>query len=187
MAENIMNADAVDEIVRFRFEELSPEDWYKADQKRDAEIRRRFNPLYEKLRAGVPQNWLEEIKGFLAAILVLDQFPRNMFRGDPRAFATDAQALALAKQAIVKGVDMRLPPDQRAFIYLPFQHSEDGADQTRSIELFTALGNPNNLDFAIRHKAIIDRFGRFPHRNTVLGRATTDEESVFLKEPGSSF
>jgi uncharacterized protein (DUF924 family) len=182
-----MNAHAVDEIVKFWFEELSPDDWYKADARRDAEIRRRFGPLYEKLKVAVPQDWLELPKGWLAAILVLDQFPRNMFRGDPRAFATDAEALALAKRVIAKGVDMRLQPDERAFIYLPFQHSEDGVDQARSLELFTALGNPNNLDFALRHKAIIDRFGRFPHRNAVLGRASTEEESVFLKEPGSSF
>jgi uncharacterized protein (DUF924 family) len=182
-----MNAHAVDEIVKFWFEELTPEDWYKADARRDAEVRRRFGPLYEKLSIGVPQDWLETPRGWLAAILVLDQFPRNMFRGEPRAFATDAQALALSKRAIAKGVDMRLQPDQRAFIYLPFQHSEDRADQARSLELFTALGNPNNLDFALRHKAIIDRFGRFPHRNAVLGRASTKEESVFLKEPGSSF
>jgi uncharacterized protein (DUF924 family) len=173
--------------VKFWFEDLSPEDWYKADAKRDAEIARRFGPLYEKLSVGVPQDWLATPKGWLAAILVLDQFPRNMFRSDPRAFATDADALALAKRAIAKSVDMRLEPDQRAFIYLPFQHAEDGADQARSLELFTALGNPNNLDFALRHKAIIDRFGRFPHRNAVLGRASTEEELVFLKEPGSSF
>jgi uncharacterized protein (DUF924 family) len=182
-----MNAHAVDDIVRFWFEELTPEDWYKADAKRDAEVRRRFGPLYENLSVGVPQDWLDTPKGWLAAILVLDQFPRNMFRGDSRAFATDAEALALAKQAIAKSVDMRLQPDQRAFIYLPFQHSEGRADQARSLELFTALGNPNNLDFALRHKAIVDRFGRFPHRNAVLGRASTEEELVFLKEPGSSF
>jgi uncharacterized protein (DUF924 family) len=182
-----MKAHAVDDIVKFWFEELTPDDWYKADARRDAEIRRRFGPLYEKLKVAVTQDWLELPKGWLAAILVLDQFPRNMFRGDPRAFATDAEALALAKRAIAKGVDMRLQPDQRAFIYLPFQHSEDGADQARSLELFTALGNPNNLDFALRHKAIIDRFGRFPHRNAVLGRASTEQESAFLKEPGSSF
>jgi uncharacterized protein (DUF924 family) len=110
-----------------------------------------------------------------------------MFRDDTRAFATDARALALATRAIAKGVDMRLTPDQRAFIYMPFQHSEDRADQARSIELFTALGNKLNLDFAVRHKQIIDRFGRFPHRNATLGRASTEEETALLKEPSSSF
>lgn len=123
----------------------------------------------------------------LAAIIVLDQFPRNMFRDDARAFATDQAALALAKRAISEGTDMRLAPEQRAFIYLPFQHAETRDDQARSIELFTALGNPNNLDFALRHQAIIACFGRFPHRNSVLGRASTAEELAFLQEPGSSF
>jgi uncharacterized protein (DUF924 family) len=182
-----VSASVIDEIIQFWFETLRPEDWYRKDRAIDAEIVARFSEIYQELKAAVPPAWLSEPKATLAAILVLDQFPRNMFRGDPRAFATDAQALALAKQAIAKGMDMRLPPNQRAFIYMPFQHSEDEADQARSIELFTALGNPNNLDFAMRHKAIIDRFGRFPHRNAVLGRATTEEESVFLKEPGSSF
>jgi uncharacterized protein (DUF924 family) len=110
-----------------------------------------------------------------------------MFRGDPRAFATDAEALALSKRAIAEGVDMQLVPEQRAFLYLPFQHTEDAADQARSVELFTALGIPSNLDFALRHKAIIDRFGRFPHRNAVLGRASTEQEAAFLTQPGSSF
>jgi uncharacterized protein (DUF924 family) len=110
-----------------------------------------------------------------------------MFRDDPRAFATDAEALALSKRAIAEGIDMKLTPQERAFVYMPFQHSEGAADQARSIELFTGLGIPSNLDFALRHKAIIDRFGRFPHRNAVLGRASTEQESAFLKQPGSSF
>lgn len=179
--------ERIDEIVRFWFEELSPEDWYRKDPSIDAEIGARFGGIYDALKSHVSKGWLGTPQGYLAAILVLDQFPRNMFRDDPRAFATDAQALALAKRAIAEGVDMRLPPDKRAFIYMPFQHSEDSADQARSVELFTALGVPLNLDFALRHKAIIDRFGRFPHRNAILGRATTDEESAFLKELGSSF
>lgn len=177
----------IDDIVGFWFETLSPEDWYRKDLSIDAEIRNRFGGVYDELWSGVPPSYLDTPKGYLAAILALDQFPRNMFRDDPRAFATDAAALVLAKRAIADGVDLRLPPDQRAFIYLPFQHSEDQADQARSVELFTALGNPLNLDFALRHKAIIDRFGRFPHRNAILGRDTTQEEATFLKGPGSSF
>ena len=179
--------ERIDEIVRFWFEELSPEDWYRKDSSIDAEIGARFGGIYDALKSHVSKDWLGTPQGYLAAILVLDQFPRNMFRDDPRAFATDAEALALAKRAIAEGVDMRLPHDKRAFIYLPFQHSEDSADQARSIELFTALGIPSNLDFALRHKAIIDRFGRFPHRNAVLGRVSTEEESDFLQQPGSSF
>jgi uncharacterized protein (DUF924 family) len=182
-----MGPEAIDEILKFWFEELTPEDWFKVDSARDAEIVKRFGQIYAELAAGVPPNWLASPEGFLAAILVLDQFPRNMFRGDPRAFATDAAALALAKRAIAEGKDMLLPPEQRAFVYLPFQHSEDAGDQARSIELFTALGNKLNLDYAVRHKEIIDRFDRFPHRNAILGRKSTAEEIEFLKQPGSSF
>lgn len=182
-----MSAGIIDEIVAFWFETLKPEDWYRKNPAIDAAIRERFGATYEALKTGVPPDWLAEPKGMLAAIIVLDQFPRNMFRDDARAFATDQAALALAKRAISEGTDMRLAPEQRAFIYLPFQHAETRDDQARSIELFTALGNPNNLDFALRHQAIIARFGRFPHRNSVLGRASTAEELAFLQEPGSSF
>ena len=181
-----MSPGIIDEIVAFWFETLKPEDWYRKNPAIDAAITARFGATYDAL-TGVPPDWLAEPKGMLAAIIVLDQFPRNMFRDDPRAFATDGAALALAKRAIGEGIDMRLPPDQRAFIYLPFQHAETRDDQARSIELFTALGNPNNLDFAQRHQAIMARFGRFPHRNSVLGRASTAEELAFLQEPGSSF
>jgi uncharacterized protein (DUF924 family) len=176
----------IEEIVRFWFAELAPEDWFKADEARDALIRTRFGDVYAQLKDGVPESWRAEARGWLAAILVLDQFPRNLFRGDARAFATDEAALDLAKRAIAEGIDLKLPPEQRAFVYMPFQHSEQKADQARSIELFSALGNPLNLDFAIRHKAIIDRFGRFPHRNEIFGRTSTDEEVVFLQQPGSS-
>ncbi|MET0346900.1 MAG: DUF924 family protein [Methyloceanibacter sp.] len=182
-----MNVGIIDEILAFWFETLKPEDWYRKNPAIDAAITERFGATYEVLKTGVPPDWLAEPRGMLAAIIVLDQFPRNMFRDDARAFATDQAALALAKRAISEGTDMRLAPEQRAFIYLPFQHAETRDDQARSIELFTALGNPNNLDFALRHQAIIARFGRFPHRNSVLGRASTAEELAFLQEPGSSF
>jgi uncharacterized protein (DUF924 family) len=182
-----MTADTVEEIVSFWFKELKPEDWYWADTTRDAAIAKRFCGVYARLRAGVPPDWLDSPQGVLAAILVLDQFPRNMFRGKREAFATDAAALHLSKRAIEQGLDLQLPPAQRAFVYMPFQHSEAAADQARSITLFTALGAPLNLDFARRHRAVIDRFGRFPHRNAALGRSSTDEELAFLEEPGSSF
>jgi uncharacterized protein (DUF924 family) len=182
-----MSAGIIDEIIAFWFETLKPEDWYRKNAAIDAEIAARFGATYDALKMGVPPDWIAEPKAMLAAILVLDQFPRNMFRDDPRAFATDREALALAKRAIGEGLDMRLPPEQRAFVYLPFQHSESRDDQTRSIELFTALGAPLNLDFALRHQAVIARFGRFPHRNRVLGRASTADELAFLQEPGSSF
>jgi uncharacterized protein (DUF924 family) len=182
-----MGSAGIDEIIRFWFEELLPKDWFRKDEAVDGTIASRFGVTYHELRSGVPASWLDKPEGFLAAILVLDQFPRNMFREEARAFATDQPALALAKRAIAEGVAAKLSPDQRSFIYVPFQHSEDKADQARSVALFTVLGQPLGLDFALRHQAIIDRFGRFPHRNAVLGRASTEEEQAFLAEPGSSF
>ncbi len=182
-----MSKAEIEEILRFWFEELDPKDWWRKDDGLDATITRRFGPVYERLRRGVPDAWLESPDGVLAAVIVLDQFPRNIFRNTPEAFATDAAALALAKRAIASGVDAKLEPARRAFLYMPFQHSEDASDQARSIELFASLGQPLNLDFALKHKAVIDRFGRFPHRNAILGRSSTDEELAFLTEPGSSF
>lgn len=170
----------MDDVLRFWFEELAPKNWFRRDTIVDAAIKLRFGELYEQLKDTVPDDWLESAKGYLAAIIVLDQFPRNMFRDDARAFATDAAALALAKRAISQGFDKRLTPKERAFLYMPFQHTEDAQDQARSVGLFTALGNPFNLDFALRHQAVIDRFGRFPHRNQILGRALTAEEEAFL-------
>ena len=182
-----MGSAGIDEIVRFWFEELLPKDWFRKDEAVDGTIASRFGATYHELRSGVPASWLDKPEDFLAAILVLDQFPRNMFREEARAFATDQPALALAKRAIAEGAAAKLSPNQRSFIYVPFQHSEDKADQARSVALFTVLGQPLGLDFALRHQAIIDRFGRFPHRNAVLGRASTEEEQAFLAEPGSSF
>ncbi|MGH6735147.1 MAG: DUF924 family protein [Methyloceanibacter sp.] len=182
-----MSAGAADEVVRFWFEELTPKEWYGPPERVDAEIAARFRDTYERLKDGVPPDWLTTPQGFLAAILVLDQFPRNMFRGEPRAFATDKAALALARQAIDEGVDAKLPREHRAFLYMPFQHSENAEDQARSVGLFMKLGNPLNLDYAIRHQEIVARFGRFPHRNAILDRFSTAEEWGFLKTPGSSF
>jgi uncharacterized protein (DUF924 family) len=180
-------ADTVDKLLHFWFETLTPKDWYRPPPRVDADIERRFRDTYEALKDGVPEAWLATPRGVLAAILVLDQLPRNMFRGTAQAFATDGEALALAKRAIAEGMDERLPPAKRAFVYLPFQHAEDADDQARSVALFTALGNPLNLDYAIRHQDVVMRFGRFPHRNKILGRASTPEEEAFLEQPGSSF
>jgi len=175
-----MSTEIIDDVVRFWFEELTPKNWFRRDTLVDAAIKLRFGEIYEQLKEGVPDDWLDSAKGCLAAIIVLDQFPRNIFRDDARAFATDEAALTLAKRAISQGFDKRLAPKERAFLYMPFQHAEDAKDQARSVGLFTALGNPFNLDFALRHQAVIDRFGRFPHRNQVLGRASTAEEEAFL-------
>ena len=186
-----MSTDTIDDkigtLLHFWFEILTPKDWYRPPERVDDDIDRRFRATYEALKDGVPEDWLATPRGILAAILVLDQLPRNMFRGSPQAFATDGEALALAKQAIAEGMDERLPPAKRAFIYLPFQHAEDAADQARSVGRFMALGNPLNLDYAIRHQDVVKRFGRFPHRNKILGRRSTPEEEAFLEQPGSSF
>jgi uncharacterized protein (DUF924 family) len=182
-----MSVASPDEILHFWFNELSPKDWFRKDPDLDNRIAARFGETYESVRHQIPDDWLTTPEGYLAAVIVFDQFPRNMFRDDPRAFATDAMALALSKRAIAEGLDAKLDVDKRAFLYMPFQHAEDGADQARCVELFAALGKPVELDFANRHKAIIDRFGRFPHRNAILGRTSTEEEIAFLLEPGSSF
>ncbi|MGZ5849054.1 MAG: DUF924 family protein [Methyloceanibacter sp.] len=182
-----MSVRTIDEVIAFWFDELGHRDWFRKDVKLDATIKERFGALYDELKLGVPAAWLSEPHGVLASVLVLDQLPRNMFRGGEHSFATDAAALAIAKRAIAEGVDAKLPATKRWFLYLPFQHAENSADQARSVELFTALGNPGALDYALRHRAVIDRFGRFPHRNAVLGRLSTEEEEAFLKEPGASF
>lgn len=170
-------------VLEFWFDELTPEQWWTRDEGVDAKIKEQFAVLYESLADDVPDSWLDQPEGRLAAVIVLDQFPRNLFRDDTRAYATDGKALRLASDTIDKGWDQKIPPQRRAFLYMPFQHSEDRGDQARSVALFKSLGNEDNLDFAIKHKEIIDRFGRFPHRNEVLGRPSTPEERDFLKGP----
>lgn len=165
--------------------------WFRKDPDFDAQIRTDFLDLYERVAAGQCDAWGNEPESALALAVVLDQFPRNMFRGTPRSFASDGSALALARRAVARGFDRSLLPVQRWFIYLPFEHSENRADQDRSVELFESLrGDPDStspIDYAYRHREVISRFGRFPHRNAILGRASTAEEIEFLGQPGSSF
>lgn len=177
----------IDEVLRFWFEELSTDDWFGGGDAVDDRIRERFRELHEALRSHVPESWRTSARGMLAAVIALDQFPRNMYRGDPQAFAADRVALALAEEAIERGFDREMSNDERRFLYLPFEHSEDPAVQARSVELFATVDDDESLEYAVRHKEIVDRFGRFPHRNDVLGRESTPEETEFLKEPGSSF
>jgi uncharacterized protein (DUF924 family) len=174
-------------VLDFWFGELKPAQWFKADAALDAQIATRFRAVYDALRAGVADHWRAGAREILAAVIVLDQFPRNMFRGTPQMFATDGQALALTFEAIERELDRQLSTVERQFLYMPMQHSEDRAVQARSVQVFAALGDAGVLDYARRHQAIVDRFGRFPHRNAILGRASTDEEIEFLKQPGSSF
>ena len=150
----------------------------------DDEIRERFLATYEAAAAGQLSDWEQSVEGALALLILLDQFPRNMFRGDARAFATDPLARAIAAGAIVRGFDSQVPKELRNFFYLPFEHSEDLADQERCIAFNKAAGDAENLKWAEIHADIIRRFGRFPHRNAVLGRSTTPEEQAFLDSGG---
>ena len=177
----------VDDVLRFWFEETRPKQWFTKDEAFDAEVRRRFLALHEALAAQPSGTLLADARAALAAIIVFDQMSRNMFRGSPRAFATDAKALAIADAAIAKGFDIARNKDERMFCYLPFEHAEDSTAQARCVSLMSALGDPELTKWGEAHKAIIDRFGRFPHRNAVLGRPSTPEEIEFLKQPGSSF
>jgi uncharacterized protein (DUF924 family) len=158
--------------------------WFVKDPAFDAEIRRRFLATHEAL-AREPL-WMDDAKSCLARIVALDQFPRNMFRNTPRAFATDALALEAARLAVARGWDRGLLDVEKLFVFLPFEHSEALADQDKSCELFKGMA-ANLVDYAERHRAIIRRFGRFPHRNAILGRESTPEEIEFLRTPGSGF
>ncbi len=160
--------------------------WFKKDDAFDREITQRFMATWLAASRGELASWETSDAGRLALIIVLDQFPRNMFRGDPRSYATDAQALAVAERAIAGGTDARVEKDFQQFVYMPFMHSEQLAHQERCIELFRAAENTFNLKFAEEHADIIRRFGRFPHRNKVLYRDTTTEEQVFLDSGGFS-
>jgi uncharacterized protein (DUF924 family) len=167
------------------------EAWFSRNPDFDREVRDRFEDVYEEAVAGEVEAWKEEARSCLALIVVLDQFARNMFRGDARMYAADGLALAAARHAVGRAYDRELPPFQRMFVYLPFEHSEDLEDQRFSVELFRRLdedtGSEDLTAYAVQHLRIIERFGRFPHRNEILGRRTTPEEAEFLKEPGSSF
>ncbi|GGW79625.1 DUF924 family protein [Alteromonas halophila] len=177
----------VNEVLDFWFSELSPKQWWQKDTKLDATIAQRFGDVHRQAVACELDTWRSSATGSLAEIIVLDQFSRNIFRDTPAAFAADSLALALAQAAIEKDFDTALPDNQRAFLYMPFMHSESRLIHQRAVTLFTSLGNSNNLDFEYRHKAIIDQFGRYPHRNAILGRASTPDELTFLQQPGSGF
>jgi len=179
--------DWVGNVLRFWFEDTRPKQWFGKDEAFDAAVRLRFLALHEALAAQPSAALASDARAALAAIIVFDQMSRNMFRGSPRAFATDEKALGIAVDAIAKGFDTGLTKDERMFCYLPFEHAEDRPAQARCVALMSGLGDPDLTKWAEAHKAIIDRFGRFPHRNAVLGRPSTPDEIEFLKQPGSSF
>ncbi|WP_193182669.1 DUF924 family protein [Nisaea sediminum] len=177
----------IEQILSFWFEECTDKERFGKDPAFDATIRRRFGALVEEATQGRLTEWCDSTEGTLAYIILLDQFTRNIFRGSPTAFAADHLARAAAVRAIDAGVDARLENDRKTFLYLPLEHSEDLGDQERCVALFEAMGDAEKTDYAVRHRDIIQRFGRFPHRNETLGRKSTDAELAFLKEPGSSF
>ena len=173
-----MSAPAADwrgDVLKFWFG-LQPDHWWKADPALDAEIRKRFEDLFSEKRQLPVSSFLDDPLTALAGVILFDQFPRNMFRGHADQFSTDHLALGIAKEAVALGFDDELEPQERGFLYMPFQHSEDLADQKRSLGLFTALGDDYQLGYAKKHHDVIERFGRFPHRNAILGRPPRPEE-----------
>ena len=173
------------DILAF-WRDAGPDRWYTRDDAFDAELCGRYLGLWQKAAAGELSSWETSDGGALALVIVLDQFPRNMFRGDARTYASDALARDVAQRAVERGVDMRIDPALREFLYLPFMHSEHLADQMCCIELSLKAGLAESAKWAEHHADIIRRFGRFPHRNAMLGRATTPEEQAFLDEGGFS-
>ncbi|ULL00663.1 DUF924 family protein [Bradyrhizobium sp. I71] len=164
--------------------EAGSERWYARDEAFDAEIRRRFLALWHKAAAGELAGWETSDEGALALVILLDQFPRNMFRGTPQAFASDALARDVARRTIHRGSDRRIDPALLEFLYMPFMHSEHLADQERCVALFEGAGDAESLRYAREHADIVRRFGRFPHRNRILGRETSPEEQAFLDGGG---
>jgi uncharacterized protein (DUF924 family) len=176
-----------EEVLKFWFEELTPEMQFAKDSALDQQIRNRFMDIHTQILQGRTKEWKKTPAGRLAEIIVLDQFSRNMFRDTPQAFASDAMALEFAQAAVKSGDDQKLPIEQRAFIYMPFMHSENREHHEQAIKLFAQKGLEKNLQFEMMHKSIIDRFNRYPHRNEILKRASTPEEIEFLKQENSSF
>ena len=175
------------EVLAFWFDEIEPEKWWKKDEDFDALLVERFSDLHARARQCELFGWRQTAPGRLAEIIILDQFSRNMFRDTPLAFANDALALALSQEAIGCGADQLLTAMQRSFLYMPFMHSESIEIHKTAVELYRKNGIGNSLEFEQRHRAIIERFGRYPHRNEILGRQSTAEEIEFLQQPGSNF
>jgi len=174
-------------IIDFWFREIPESAWWKKDPAFDALLRERFGTLHKAATRGELYPWRSGIYGRLAEIILIDQFSRNLYRDHAQAFSCDGMALVLAQGALASGLVQTLPPKERAFLYMPFMHSESVAMHEVAVRLFSEPGMEGNLDFERRHKAIIDRFGRYPHRNIILGRISSPEETAFLAEPGSSF
>ena len=169
------------DILKFWFEELTPKQHFVSDEKLDSEISARFGEVHAKAVNGELESWRQTPEGRLAEILVLDQFSRNMFRGDARSWVYDPAALELARAAVATGDDLKIPEKQRHFVYMPYMHSESAQAHEEAVVLFEKLGNESTLKFELLHKAIIDRFGRYPYQNELLGRESTPEELEYLE------
>lgn len=176
-----------EEVLTFWFDEIEPAQWWKKDSEFDALISSRFGALHARAKLCELFSWRANPKGRLAEVIVLDQFSRNMYRDTPAAFASDSLALCLAQEAISSGADKALSDLERSFLYLPFMHSESLLVHETAVALYKENGIESNYEFELKHKAIIEKFGRYPHRNGILGRQSTAEELAFLRTPGSSF
>ena len=172
-------------ILDFWFTPPISEHWFSSTPEIGMNIRSRYSMLWLQAAQGDLDHWQETAEGCLALCIVLDQFPLNMFRGDAKSFSTEQQAVAVAKHAVVRGLDQHVPVERRAFLYMPLMHSESSADQDESVRLFEAAGLDGNARFARHHRDLIRRFGRFPHRNAILGRESTAEEIEYLNSKGA--
>ena len=175
------------DVLTFWFEEIKESQWWVKDESFDKLIGSRFSTVHEQANCCELYDWRTSAQGRLAEVIVLDQFSRNMYRDTERAFASDTLALVLAQETISVGADIELTVAQRSFLYMPFMHSESLGIHEVAVGLFESLGSEGNLNFELRHKKIIEQFGRYPHRNYILGRKSTKEELEFLSQPGSSF
>ena len=175
------------DVLAFWFDELTPQDWFNGGDDIDQLIKERFAQVHSAAVQGELYTWRDSALGRLAEIIVLDQFSRNIGRDTSQAFAADPMALVLAQEAVAGGYDHQLNDQQKSFLYMPYMHSESLVIHEQAVELFSQTGLEHNLDFEFRHKVIIEKFGRYPHRNQILGRVSTEEELTFLQQPGSSF
>jgi uncharacterized protein (DUF924 family) len=174
-------------VLQFWFHEIAPAQWWKVDPAFDRLIAERFGEIHAQATRAELFGWRSDPRGRLAEVIVLDQFSRNIYRGDRRAFEADVLALALAQEAVSAKADMALAVEERVFLYMPYMHSEAKLIHAEAVPLFRDHTPSGNYEYELRHKAIIDRFGRYPHRNAMVGRKSTPEELAFLAEPGSSF
>ncbi len=175
------------QVLTFWFEEISQAQWWRKNLAFDTKLRQRFGATHRTASSGGLAHWRSDVDGRLAEIIVLDQFSRNLFRNQASAYASDNIALKLAENTIKLGLDQALPPIKRAFLYMPFMHAESLEQQRNSVKLFATIAETGNLRSAQRHFDVINKFGRFPHRNAALGRSSTPAEEIFLRQPGASF